>query len=258
MGQKQRDIPVAKEEDGDTHLEWERLLMRLTSVALYLLLLAAPMALSQSRDGTVTGTVLDERNQPIPDARVCTVVSHPVKSNQWTSEKQCFGHTDITGQFQIQHLPMGTFSVSAEKLEDGYADFNLTNVFPTVTLTPEEPFATVVVKLEPQGGILVPFVKDKVTGKRLFNFMVHWTVDNSDNPANGCSGGAGFSQLTTRTSLPKGKDILLEVTARGYRKWVYSDGAEPPRPMRLRLQSGEQRVLKVELEPEVKSAPPAQ
>jgi hypothetical protein len=196
-----------------------------------------PIAFSQSPDGTVTDTVLGEQNQPIPGAQVCTVVRHQSKPGHWVNVKHYFGHSDKTGPFQIQHLSIGTFSVSAEKIEDGYPGVNDTNVFPVVSLTPEEPFARVIVKLGPRSSILAPFVEDKVTGKRIFNFLVSWTVDHPEQPGTRLAGRAEFSAWTTHTSLPMGVLRRIGTTT--------SNASAP---------SIRHAKLDVELEPEIKGA----
>ena len=43
-------------------------------------------------------------------------------------------------------------------------------------------------------------------------------------------------------------DVMLEVSARGYKTWSYSDSSNPSRPLPLRLESGEQRSLRIDLE----------
>jgi hypothetical protein len=47
---------------------------------------------------------------------------------------------------------------------------------------------------------------------------------------------------------------MLEVSATGYKTWFYSDASNPLRPLPLRLESGEQRSLRIELEPEENAA----
>ena len=51
---------------------------------------------------------------------------------------------------------MGATGVEAIKPEDGYIAFAGTSVSQVVTLTPDQSFATVVLKLGPKAGILIP------------------------------------------------------------------------------------------------------
>jgi hypothetical protein len=126
---------------------------------------------------------------------------------------------------------------------------------PTVVLTPEAPTANVVVKLGPREGILEPSVKDRITGKPVYNFRLRWHVDGP-NPS--FSGDSGFSQWTTRQSIPAEKDVFIDaVSARGYKKWTPSDPSDQSQPLQLHLQRGEVKALNIELEPEAKSSPTA-
>jgi hypothetical protein len=214
--------------------------------AALLFLLTSPsysQASEQGRpEGRVIGTVLDELDQPINKAQVCTVVNLPGESHSL-----CVARTDKTGQFQINHLPMGTFGVVASKIDDGYEDFEHAAPEQTVTLTPEQPLASVTVKLGPRAGILIPSVKDVVTGKPVSDFWVSWKFDIPNGSSTGVS---GFSRWTTRTSIPADRDLSLEVSAHGYKKWVYADGSSPYQPLSLRLRSAERRVITVDLQPE--------
>jgi hypothetical protein len=235
---------------GEDNPRRRHLPMRSTWFAVSLLLLSTSLSHSQMRpEGRVTGTVLDEFSQPIDKAQVCRVVYLPSKS-----DATCFAHTDKTGQFEIDHVPMGTYGVVASKNEDGYADFGLTAPV-KVTLTPEEPLANVIVKLGPRAGILIPRVRDKVTGTPLPDFFLKWRVDVPDGTWTGTS---GFSQWTTRTSIPAAKDVSFQVSAPGYQTWVYTDPSNLSRPSYLRLESGEQKSLSIELQPEAKNTPTPQ
>jgi hypothetical protein len=198
--------------------------------------------------GRVTGTVLDEFNQPINQAQVCSVVYLRLKPNTSQSNSTCVTHTDKAGQFQIDHLPMGTYSIAASKNDDGYAELGQGTPVPEVTLTPEEPIANVIVKLGPKQGILIPVVRDKATGKPVFDFLVRW---QTVVPGGTSSGASGFSQWTTRTPIPAAKDVSLEVSAHGYKNWDYVD---PSGSRFLRMQSGERKILTIELQPEAKNS----
>lgn len=67
-----------------------------------------------------------------------------------------------------------------------------------------------------------------------------------------CSGGGNFARDTGSSSarVPVGAatETVVEVSAKGYKNWFYSDPPNPSRPV-LRLESGEERSLEVQLEP---------
>jgi hypothetical protein len=227
--------------------------MRSTSFAVSLLMVIfSSLTSSQTSQqtpavGRVTGTVVDESSQPINQAQVCSVVYLVLKPNRSQSNSTCVTHTDETGQFEIDHLPMGTYTITASKNDDGYAELGQGTPMPEVTLTPEQPLASVIVKLGPKQGILIPVVKDNVTGKPVFDFFLKWQTDVPDGR---WSGAAGFSQWTTRTPIPVEQDVSLEFSAHGYKSWVYAD---PTGSRFLRMQSGEREILSIGLQPEAKA-----
>jgi hypothetical protein len=90
----------------------------------------------------------------------------------------------------------------------------------------------------------------RTTGKPVSDFLVKWRVDV---PGGAWQGASGFSQWTTRTSIPAAKDVSLEVSANGHRTWVYIDPSNQSRPSYLRLESGERKSISIELQPEAKN-----
>jgi hypothetical protein len=124
-----------------------------------------------------------------------------------------------------------------------------------VTLTPSQSSATVVLKLGPKPGVLLPSVKDKFTGKPVTDFDVSW--EHSDKPNSSLSGGQTISQQDRRAIVPPEKYLVLTISARGYKKWIYHDPSDPSRPAFIRLQPGEEKELLVELEPQAPAAPSA-
>jgi hypothetical protein len=87
----------------------------------------------------------------------------------------------------------------------------------------------------PSEGILVPSITDGVTGKPILDFQLRWYASGNHRSSRGS---AGFSQWTTRTLVPASEDVWLEVSARGYRTWVFADPSDPSRPACLHLQPG--------------------
>jgi hypothetical protein len=145
---------------------------------------------------------------------------------------------------------MGAVSVEAIKLEDGYVAFAGTSVTAEVTLTPNQPSATVVLKLGPKAGVLLPSVKDKFTGRSITDFQVSWLIVDSDKPSGSFSGGQAIREGERRAIVPPEKYLVLTISARGYKKWVYHDSSDPSRPAFIHLEPSEERELLVELEPQ--------
>lgn len=201
-------------------------------------------------EGTISGTVLDEHGQPFKGVQVCTYMEG-APSGSRDARGDCPATTDGAGQFRINHVAMGTISVEAIKLDEGYVAFAGTSVKDEVTLTPNQPSATVVLKLGPKPGLLLPSVKDKVTRKPITVFQVSWAISDSDEPnRTHYSGGQTISQMNERALVPPEKNLVLTISANGYEKWVYHDPSDASRPAAIRLQPGEEKELVVELEPQ--------
>lgn len=226
---------------------------------LTLLLLASLPTFSQTADstqheGTITGTVLDERGQPFKGVSVCTYMpSAPSGSKE--ARGSCAVTTDEAGKFRVDHVAMGIFLVEAIKPDDGYIAFAGTSVIEAVTLTPSQFSATVVLKLGPKPGVLLLSVKDKLTGEPIIGFLESWAITDSDiRPSTAPSGGQTITQGTERALVPPEKHLLLTISADGYKKWVYHDPSDPSRPAFLHLQPSEEKKLLVELEPQAPAA----
>jgi hypothetical protein len=141
-----------------------------------------------SKEGTISGTVLDANGQPFKGVQVCTYM-RDAPSGSKESRGNCSATTDEAGQFRIDHVEVGEISVEAIKPEDGYVAFAGTSVTKEVTLTPNQLSATVVLKLGPKAGVLLPSVKDKFTGKPIVDFEVGWRIFDSDEANGSYSGG---------------------------------------------------------------------
>lgn len=213
--------------------------MRIRLILLFALIVFATLGYSTDQLGRITGIVLNEDGQPMSHAVVCVeqVGSHKSECNVWT---------DPTGQFEIQHLSMGATHLYATKDEDGYSTLNQTRARQTVTLTMQEPSASITIKLAPRAGILIGTVGDSVTGKPVNKMQVIWMATASSNAASGSSG--TYDKGEFRVNLPTKSDLLVFVSAPGYKTWFYRDLADPSQA-ELRLASGEQKSVDIELVP---------
>jgi hypothetical protein len=221
---------------------------------LTLLLLASLPTFPQTADssqpeGTISGSVLDEHGQPFKGVTVCTyMIGAPSGSKE--ARGDCPVATDEAGQFLIDHMGMGTFGVEAIKPEDGYIAFAGTSVKKMVTLTPSQSAATVALKLGPKPGVVLPSVKDKLTGQSIISFQLSWELVDANNPNRRSSGGQDITIGIKRAIVPPEKDLLLTISAPGYKKWIYHDPSDPSRPSLIRFGPGEEKELLVELEPQ--------
>ena len=216
--------------------------MRATWFLITLVLLSAGLCYSQAAiEGKVVGVVVDEQNQPINGAQVCTRVA----SRSGGAVGNCLALTDRGGQFEIEHLPLGTMSIVASKMEDGFVESHQAPGMQSVTLTAEAPQASIVLKLGPREGILVPTVKDANSGAPVYDFTLTWRPVSAQLRGN--AGGAGFSRWVRSTPIPAEQDIVIDaVSARGYKLWR----SDQYGPVPLRLERGEQRAVTFELEPD--------
>jgi hypothetical protein len=229
-------------------------LMRPMLLTLFLLasLPTFPQTANSSQpEGTISGTVLNEHGQPFAGVQVCTYMMGAPSGSREARGNCPAVTTDDAGQFRIDHVAMGTFGVEAIKLDQGYIAFAGTSVKQFVTLTSSQSSATVVLKLGPKVGVLLPSVKDKFTGEPVtdFHFQVSWTILDSDE-ASSISAGETIGQETRRTIVPPEKYLVRTISARGYKKWIYHDPSNPSRPAFIRFQPGEEKELLVELEPQ--------
>ena len=228
-------------------------------VLLKLLLLVSLPAFPQTADssppnGAISGTVLDQYGQPYKGVQVCTYMMGAPSGSREARGDCPAATTDEAGRFRIDHVAMGTFGVEAIKPEDGYIAFAGTSGKEMVTLTPNQSSATVVLKLGPKAGVLLPSVKDKFTGEPITSFEVRWEILDSDSRNTSYSGGQTIRHGERRAIVPPEKYLLLTISARGYKKWIYHDPSDPPRPAFIRLQPGEEKELVVELEPQAPAA----
>jgi hypothetical protein len=204
-------------------------------------------------EGRIIGVVTNDDGEPIGGASLCTRIVNP--NGDSTS---CGGtQSGAKGQFEIRSMPMGKIGVYAHKEMDGYwQDNEATKMMKTVQLTPELPTARVVLKIGQKPAGLIVNVTDRQTGKPVDTFSVRWITDTSSVcSGNGIFGRAGTSGV--RVPIRAATDVVVEVSATGYKSWYFSDPSDPTRPV-LRLESGEEKTLNAELVPDVTHSQPTQ
>ncbi|MGA8504696.1 MAG: carboxypeptidase-like regulatory domain-containing protein [Candidatus Sulfotelmatobacter sp.] len=205
-------------------------------ILLLALIVSTTPGYSSDQLGRISGIVLNEDGQPMSHAVVCVeqAGSHKSECNVWT---------DPSGQFEIQHLSMGATQVFVTKDEDGYSALSQTRSQQTVTLTTQEPTASITIKLAPRAATLIGTVRDSVTGKPVGRLRVMWVATDESG-----TGSAGTYKGEFHVNLPTTSDLIIFVSAPGYKTWFYTDPAEGMRPT-LHLASGEQKSVDIELVP---------
>jgi hypothetical protein len=144
-------------------------------------------------------------------------------------------------------LALRNYHVYASKPQDGYPEadpaYSGENQA-AIALSGDQPSGSVVISLR-KAGMLITDVRDKSTGKPVSAFY-KLSVPR---------GWQRQGQLSYPLLFHPSTDVMLEVSASGYKTWFHSDASNPSRPLPLRLESGEKRSLRIELEPEENGAP---
>jgi len=200
--------------------------------------LAAQSSGTGRTQGRIIGFVVNDANEPIGDAILCRgVVLAKSATTSCGSD-----HTDAQGHFDI-NVPLETNRIFAEKPQAGYLQVNRPmDRGVAVKLSELGPVAHVKINIGARSGDLILVITDRATGKAVDSFIVRW-IRIDDGPVE-------FSSSSkARISVPANVEMLLTVRANGYEQWFYADDSAPSRPI-LRLDSGEQRTIAVELEPQ--------
>jgi hypothetical protein len=220
--------------------KWQLLSVFLLSANLLALAQATSPFFSDDANGMIAGTVLDGTGQVADHARVCVSVTSGNITSGTTTNINCAASTDKYGQFQIEHLKIGDYAVFARDSRDEPSIDDQQGQ--KVTLTAAAPYAHVTIRLKP-GGILLGSVTDASSGKPVEQFQVQYQELDEQG-----AGTAFANHGRFRLVVPVATDLVIIVTAPGYRGWVYTDSDNPSRPV-LRVASGEQKELDIELQP---------
>jgi hypothetical protein len=159
------------------------------------------------------------------------------------TEIDCRVVTDKDGRFQIENAKFGTYAVFAVKEEEGYS-FENQAAGQETRITADHPWADVTIRLQHKGGILIGSVRDKISGQPVKEVQAQYIVVDGAG-----GGGAAYHRIGEfRLIAPTACDLVVIVSARGYKGWVYTDPSNPSRPV-LRMSPGERKQLDIELEP---------
>jgi hypothetical protein len=204
-----------------------------------LALIACVTSLATAQNvGRITGTVMDEHGQFVEGATVCLSIGLEGASTSST----CEIFTDH-GQFKIPKVKFGTYGVFAINVAEGYSIENQ-NPGLKVTVSAANPSPEVTVRLRPGGAVLSGTVLDRSNGKPVKAVFVQYL--DVDGKA------SGSSPLNTDgeflVTLPPDCDLVIIVSANGYKGWVYTDPLNPTRPV-LRLRAGERKQIDIQLDP---------
>jgi len=194
--------------------------------------------------GLIEGTVIYEDGRP---AKGATVSAFPL--DRALAAKVPSADTNELGHFQINHLWLGEFAVTAKKEDEGYPDTNSAfysdNKIAPITLSLSHPSATDTLLLGPKAGILVGTVADAITGAPLVPCV---DFHRASDPNNFLSG-TGLVNAEYRVLVPSGRDVIMKIWREGYLPWYYPGMNHKSEAKPLRLKSGEERTLHIRLQP---------
>lgn len=196
-----------------------------------------------ARSGSIVGTVVDEDGKPLLGPTVHYSVLTDSGGSGGTT-----GSNVPNGEFEITQLPLGKVELNASAPLSGYWQNDASPYKQTVVLTEANPTAHVQLKAGPKPVVLVLAVTDRTSGKAIDDFMVR-TIGGDGG---GVGGGTAYFPQTTEgdREVPMSPlfDFLLEVTAKGYKNWFYSNPADPSDPT-MHLESGERKTVQVAMQP---------
>ena len=226
--------------------------MRLGCFAAVFLLLSIAHCFSQDNparfaEARIIGLVVDEQGRPLKNIFV----------HAFLKQKHLFmptANSNEAGEFAIENLEAGTYDIFGENDAAGYPNTYLPfypNENPIQVTLGDVSTARVFLALGPKAGVLSGEVRDKRSGRIIASrHAPRFIVRKSSNQEDSIEfhGPPKFRWL-----IPPGTDVTLEVTAEGYKPWLYAYPPDSLNPLPFRLESGEEKILNIELEPETPS-----
>lgn len=204
------------------------------AIALSLVLLFYWTTNAQEK-GSIRGTVVDEAGAPVAGAKV-----NASPLGGWRIIRAIrYVSTDAEGRFLIDGLEFGRYAVFAMKEEASYpnmsSSFYSNNVFPSAVIAPSSPSQELQIQLGPKAGAITGSITNSVNGAPI-NAGFQLTRAASPDKWLGTSAPPNY-----RILLPSSTDVLIEVSAPGFKNWTA--------PSPLRLQPGSELHLNISLEP---------
>jgi hypothetical protein len=189
--------------------------------------------------GGITGFVGTEDGQPAAGAEVC-VESKSGKST-WDN---CLWSVGSDGHFTIDQWPIGSYQIFAIDEHSGYSTENQ-RPGQSVKITSNQPWQDITIQMRKPGAIVSGSITDSLTGKPVRPAWISYSgLDCNASGSTSRINESGAFDLT----VPPSCDLVVMVTANGYRGWVFADPSNPSRPV-LNLAAGQRRQLDIRLEP---------
>ena len=160
----------------------------------------------------------------------------------------------VIAQAQNSEMKLGKLDIRAQAPFGGYWEEDTkAAILQTVTLTPEEPSRRVTLRIGPRPGIMNLSLRDKETGEFVWSAQIHLSIASRKLGSSGTGNFEKSESSGLRVPIRPNSDVILEVSAPGYKTWFYTDPTTESQRT-LRLESGEQRSISVELEPDPQDA----
>jgi len=212
-------------------------------MSLILGLLLGPPQAEAVPQGVITVNVVNENDAPLIEV---TVWMLPLDGKARASlVPQC--STDWTGTCSYAHLPVGKYLITAMKETDGYSNgeaplFNRNRTHVVAEILPDRLNVHVSYKAGPKAAEIVVDVVDAVTGVRIKNPAI--VLRSPTDPKIWMSTAA---DANSRILIPPDQDVLVEVSAEGYKPWHMETQPGETHSNALRLHSAETREFTIRL-----------
>lgn len=214
-------------------------------VVALLYLIAAAVAFPQVPRGEITVRVVDTKGNPV-SAAIVRMHAPPGRTLLY-AVPECT--TDATGTCSRDDLLIDTYYVSAMKPSEGYPNLSFSfyghNRKPVVVdLTPNRPKASVPFIVGPKCGVVTITAVDKGFGVPIANPTI--ILSRPSNPEDQLVIG---KSADSQVLIPPDEDVLVEASAKGYKRWHMETQPEATHANALHLHSGESRQFTIRLEP---------
>lgn len=204
---------------------------------------------AQHARGGIEGRVIDDKGQPIANAKVFAEGEDTTKSLVMT------GMTDKDGNFKIDVPEPGTYLVYGSKEEDNYAltisgfhqEFDVHN--PVVTVAQNQVARDVILQFGPKSSKIDGVIIDAISNRPVTKATI--TLRRTDNPEiYYMIGAAGEKENGRFKVLVPPLPFTIEVSSPQYDTWTYSNNGLKNRSDSLVVNRGEVKKLQIGLHPQ--------
>ena len=206
--------------------------------------LAISSAAQTAGSGLICGTVFDENGQPAKHILMAAVYLGP-HSGLYPASR-----SDDSGRYCLVNVPYGDNAPAADDPAYGYANSQaslyaraIDNKVPVnvAHLSAEHPQATIEVHIPYKAAFLTVHLTDAITGKP--QLALFYELSAQADPQGRYI--KGSQSAKDQLLVPPNENVLLKVSAPGYREWPYDNSPGYV----LNLLPGEHKTIDVTLQP---------